>query len=182
MLKNLCQHSSPTNELDFVARTFCVLLSNSYLIIGSEQQKVAIRILTFHALRMTHTCCGQCPNDYNHCDYTQEEALEIQQLESGEREILDDLVIEFCRNLESRLAISSAHLETQVDFWLYHWTSRMREVLEKLHSIDDPEQHIKDTESMGVIWDDTETEERLTRFDYWVHEIDKVMQTVRKTG
>ncbi|KAF2490880.1 hypothetical protein BU16DRAFT_585229 [Lophium mytilinum] len=108
----------------------------------SWQVQQAIRILTFNALGLRHTCCLWFSYRPYVSVQTQEEVDEIRDEDRHQLERFEDLVQEF------QIAFNESE-ETLLSFFRNYWTPRIEEVLNEPYPED--EEEIRRIENIGVV-------------------------------
>ena len=129
----------------------------------------ALRLFTFEALGLRHTCCSMpCPPEHS-----AEEVQEIQNEESSTLELLESLVEEY----------TSKYKESGEEFTVFlsgYWAQRMGSVLADLEAIKLTQDELWAAEDVGIRWcvekeEDSEgKDEDLTQLDYWIKRLDKI--------
>ncbi|KAK3897789.1 hypothetical protein C8A05DRAFT_47707 [Staphylotrichum tortipilum] len=157
----------------------------------------ALRLMTFHALQMRHTCCrpylqfyglngkprgrpdlvveGHTPEKHAPQEHTPDQLA-----------LLEDLMEEFGRELAPILAEDDEDqkMEVLVNFWENTWPKRMVEIREQLEGDKLSEEERRRAEEIGVVWDKPAGPEVLknggnpyekTTEEYWFYEIDQIV-------
>lgn len=128
----------------------------------------SLRVFTFEALGLRHTCCSMPGRPRP----SVEEIQEIQNEETSALGLLERLVDEF----------TSKYKEKGEEFTTFlsgHWTQRMESVLTDLEAVKMTQDELRAAEDIGVKWSAVEEEseedrEDDTQLDYWVKELDKI--------
>ncbi|ETS81576.1 hypothetical protein PFICI_06578 [Pestalotiopsis fici W106-1] len=112
-----------------------------------ECQLQAIRLATFDELGLAHTCCTRLWDKEGELFAPEEEEMmELQKEDQALLQVLEDLMDEFIIEFPR----SGCGLR---EFFEGYWIQRIRENLEQLNADTLTEQHLKEAEDMGVIWD-----------------------------
>ncbi|KAI3327144.1 hypothetical protein HD806DRAFT_550738 [Xylariaceae sp. AK1471] len=115
----------------------------------SHVTTAALRLLTFEALEMRHTCC-RIPYPPEH---SQEEIREIQEEDREMLGLLDGLVEEFTTELRDSQDVFGK-------FLVRYWSRRIEEVLSKLHAREMTADERSAAEHIGVTWVTSGTKSR----------------------
>lgn len=130
----------------------------------------ALRLFTFGALGLRHTCC-EIPFELHH---SPEEVVEIQDVDSEGLDLLEKLMGEFTEEYRRR-GVNFA------DFLVSFWAARMDKVLADLEAVRLTEKQRRNAESLGVKWEEEKVEEEKevekedkTSLEYWRRRFDEV--------
>lgn len=107
----------------------------------------ALRLFTFQALEIRHTCSIVGPRHSHDRQYSEEEITEIQEEDRDLLDLLDTLVQEFVGELEDTG-------ETLDVFLTRYWARRIEEVWADLDATKMSNEEVSAAEKVGVVWED----------------------------
>ncbi|KAI6458300.1 hypothetical protein MCOR04_008184 [Pyricularia oryzae] len=122
----------------------------------------AIRMLTFRALQLPHTCCGIPLTKGYWCEGTAllpEDANEINEARAESLDVFEALVEDLTRRYERDDGDGEPFGVAKADeFWLDCWVPGVQRVLAELESRDLTQEEKEAAEEIGVVWYGPETE------------------------
>lgn len=144
----------------------------------------AIRVLTFEALGLTHTCCKK-DNSWSDKFLTRYEKVDLDEMrifESDHLQLLKSLVDEFQAKLDESTADGPLRTECFRKFLSGYWLERMNHKLEKRRQGRTWEQETQEALQMGVRCYDQEVslpkvtnKNLLSSMGFLVEELDRIM-------
>ncbi|KAI1125412.1 hypothetical protein F5Y10DRAFT_284276 [Nemania abortiva] len=117
-----------------------------------EDLIATMRLETFNALELTHTCCDFSAFPYKAGRYTLEEVDEINSEQSALLTLFAELLVEFERVAYEDRGGASLILSDPEEFWIGRWLPRITEALDGLSGDDLSKEEISAAEAIGVVW------------------------------
>lgn len=179
-----CQGAILT-ESEKVGRTWAWSIRNIWDKLGPKYHADALRLMTFKALQIRHTCGhqGHQPSRHNKAEDVPFEPVE--EHTPDELALLEELLDEFGRELAPVLADEDEvrRIDGLVGFWEQTWPRRMDEVLEQLAGDKLSEEERRRAEEIGVVWDRPAGPEvkkegnpyEVTMPEHWFYELDQIV-------
>lgn len=149
-----------------------------------EEHLAAMRIMTFEALEMVHTCC-QLVRYWEPSRPTDEE-IEATQYDEPMLELFESLVAEFEEGLRSRVKDYSGQPAGYTDFWEKFWWPRMDVERNLLEEANISKSQKQGAEALGVVFEDPSKDKdeskpapsnnqyKKHQVEYWYKELDLI--------
>lgn len=132
-----------------IATTFTTYLKEYGNALRREQYYAAIRLITFDALGIAHTCrCGK--NCWSDPEFDVEEIAEIQDEYAELLELLESLIEEFEKHAFETFDKATDGIDSMITFWNSYWIRRMSEVHSELSRAGVAGKIA--AEDVGVVW------------------------------
>lgn len=145
--------------------------------IDLEAAKTVTRLLTFEALSLPHTCCMFVADDFKK-QYTTSDMVELDQVYSEEIEQFNLCVDALIQELQTQQDTSPISAEILRVFIHTTWTNTVQREKYTNLNVGKEQQAFKEAEKLGVVWQPTMPDEApdFTSLEYWVGEIDKIVE------
>ncbi len=143
------------------ASALSIYLQAAGTVLEPQHHAAALRVFTFSALEIRHTCCKDSRGP-DHCfnQLSLEEVKEVEEEQAYELALLEELLEEFEAQVTTILQNQDQDqmIGDLVHFWKVTWVHRMAEVRASLESNVLSEDERRRAEEIGVVWDSPEPE------------------------
>lgn len=168
-LKRIIQLTDLTYDAIDIATTFTTYLKEYGNTLRREHYYAAIRLTTFDALGIAHTC-GCRLGFLREPKLDAEEIAEIQNEYAELLELLESLVEEFETHAFETSDKATDGLDSMITFWNGYWIRRMTEILSELSRAGEASKAA--AEDLGVVWGpqperNEESEYEESESDFW---------------
>ncbi|OTB04764.1 hypothetical protein M426DRAFT_151662 [Hypoxylon sp. CI-4A] len=173
MMKGMMERGGKYNAERYASHMFDYFSKCDHQLIALTYT-AAIRIATFQALGLTHTCCNP-PNAAEGDD----DVDNINEEQASLLEFHEELVVEFEKEALKFINYEHDGCQSFPDFWMTCWIARVKEVLDKLDGDKLTDEERKGAEDIGVRWCEPVLEKQkrpynIRSLEYYMHELDLI--------
>lgn len=155
----------PLQDAREVVNSFTTYLKKYGNALQREHYHAAIRVTTFEALGIAHTCIQRCVYESELDELDEEEVAEIHDEYAELLEILESLVLEFEEHAFEVFDAATDGVGSMIAFWNGYWVDRMQQVLSELSRAG--EESKPAAEHLGVLWVRGSEKHNRSRWEGW---------------